>query len=177
MAERSNTSNTAAVPVWNVETLRAHIEALLESFDKRMSERHEAADKAIALAFDAQKDAIQAAFMSQKEALSTAFQAQKESELASDKRFESVNEFRSTLADQQRMLMPRTEAEALLRALKDKLETTTITLAEKIDAISKLETARVGLGQGVKYGWQYSVAIIGLILTVLGIVSWMKAHN
>src|ERR1700675_2500695 len=109
MVEKKTALAPAAVPVWNVDTLRAHLVALLESFDVRMTERHLAADKAIQTAFEAQTTAMQAAFTAQREAVTTAFQSQKEAvaaalaaadravlktEAASDKRFESVNEFR-----------------------------------------------------------------------------------
>jgi hypothetical protein len=192
MPERTTNLGTAAVPVWNVETLRAHMTALLDAFDVRMTERHTAADKAIKTAFEAQTTAMQAAFTAQREAVTTAFLSQKEAvnaalaaadravlkaELASEKRFESVNEFRGTLADQQRTLMPRAEAEAILRSLEVKLDSAVGTLTEKIETISKAQLATVSLGSGVQFGWQYSVAIIGFILAVLGIVGWFLGKS
>lgn len=182
---------SAAVPVWNVETLRAHVVALLAALDARMTERHEAAQKAIELAFSAQKDDIQAAFMSQKEALSTAFLAQKEAvnaalasadravskaELASEKRFESVNEFRATLADQQRTLMPRSESEANNRALSEKLDTNVQVLTDKIAANTRALTTSHDVKTGEKFGWQYAVAVIGLVMMILGALAYFKAH-
>jgi hypothetical protein len=193
MPEKPSDLAAAAVPVWNVETLRAHVMALLEAFDVRMTERHAAADKAIKTAFEAQTTAMQAAFTAQREAVTTAFLSQKEAvnaalaaadravlkaELASEKRFESVNEFRGTLADQQRTLMPRAEAEAVIKALETRLDSAVATLAEKIESLTKLQIVSGGIKSGVQFGWQYSIAIIGLILTILGIASWFlgKPH-
>jgi hypothetical protein len=192
MPDKSIDLATAAVPVWNVETLRAHLVALLDAFDVRMTERQVAADKAITTAFEAQTTAMQAAFTAQREAVTTAFQSQKEAvnaalaaadravvkeELASDKRFESVNEFRETLADQQRTLMPRAETESIVKAIEARLDSAVATLSDKIDTISKLQIGATGVKAGVQFGWQYAVAIIGFILAVLGIVSWIGAHK
>lgn len=182
--------NTAAVPVWNIETLRAHILALMESLDARMTERHEAAIRAITLAFDAQKTAMEAAFAAQREAVSTAFQSQKEAvnaalaaadravlkaELATEKRFEAVNEFRETLADQQRTLMPRSEAEAISKALESKLDSSVKVITDKVETISKIQLTGAGIKDGERSGWQYSVAVIGLLLSLIGIFSYIKS--
>ena|SRR5580693_1783506 len=184
--------NSQAVPVWNVETLRAHITSLLEAFDKRMEERHNAAERAIKVAFEAQNTAMQAAFAAQREAVTTAFLSQKEAvnaalaaadravlkaELATEKRFEAVNEFRATLADQQRTLMPRSEAEAITKALEAKLDAIAKNLTDKIDGIAKTQIALGGVKVGEKFGWQYSVAIIGLLLSILGIIAYLKSQT
>lgn len=60
-------------------------------------------------------------------ALNAADRAVNKAEGASEKRFDAVNEFRSTLSDQQRTLMPRAEAEILIKGLNEKLESLTQT--------------------------------------------------
>jgi hypothetical protein len=175
--------NAQAVPVWNVETLRAHITTLMDQFDKRMAERHDAAERAIKIAFDAQNTAMQAAFAAQREAVTTAFLSQKEAvnaalaaadravlkaELSTDKRFESVNEFRGTLADQQRMLMPRLEAETISKALEAKLDSITDVLTDKIEQIQKTILASANVRAGVGVGWQLAVAVVVLVLALIG---------
>ena len=168
--------------VWTVETLRIYIMTLMDAFDLRMSERHEAAQQAIKAAFDAQKEALATAFQSQKEAVNAALaaadRAVAKAEVSTEKRFENVNEFRATLADQQRTLMPRSEAEAVMHSLEAKLEASTKTLTDKIDSITTAQTLTSGKSVGVQFGWQYSVAILGLVLTILGIASWFygKPH-
>ena len=79
---------------------------------------------------------------------------------ATEKRFESVNEFRKTLDDQQRTLMPRSEADVIFRGLTDKF-------AAMKETVDRLLSERAG----IKGGWGYSVGVIGLILTILSIAA------
>src|SRR6185436_3318361 len=126
--------------------------------------------------FEAQSAALAAAFLSQQTAMKTAFdvaekavnaalaaadRAVSKAELAADKRFEGVNEFRSTLADQQRTLIPRAEVEVLMRSIN-----------EKITAIQNTLTARQAESTGVKGGWGYAVGVFGLVMTILSMVSF-----
>lgn len=78
-----------------------------------INERSKAEDTRIAVQekandqrFEAQEKAVGAALAAAKEAVAKA-------ETAAEKRFDAVNEFRSTLKDQQATLMPRTEVVAL----------------------------------------------------------------
>jgi hypothetical protein len=101
--------------------------------------------------FDAQEKAVSAALAAAKEAVTKA-------ESASEKRFESINEFRGTLSDQARTLMPRAEAEGQFKVLN-----------EKLDALSARLSARENQSQGLASGWAYVVGIVG-ILSGLGMV-------
>jgi hypothetical protein len=89
---------------------------LLEENNKRYEQRFADAKIAVDLAFSSQKELVQSALISAKEAVTKA-------ESASEKRFDAVNEFRNTLSDQQRTLMPRAEAEIVFQSLRDRLET------------------------------------------------------
>jgi hypothetical protein len=126
--------------------------------------------------FDAQSDALSAAFSSQQTAMQTAFtvaekavqaalaaadRAVSKAELAADKRFESVNEFRKTLDDQQRTLMPRQESDRAFQGLTDKF----VSLKEQLDA---LVAERVG----IKGGWGYAVGLVGAIVGLLALVRY-----
>lgn len=97
-----------------------------------------------------------------KEQITTQFQSIKEAvskaEVASEKRFEGVNEFRATLADQQRTLIPRMEAEALMRAL-----------AEKIGKIEQEMTEHRSSKTGVKEGWGFAVGVAGFVALLIGL--------
>jgi len=108
-------------------------------------------------------------FASQESAVTTAMasaeKAVVKAEMASEKRFESVNEFRNTLADQQRSLMPRTEAEALFK-----------NLAEKIESLSVTVTAIAPRREGSREGWGYAVGVVGLVLAALGIIAAFRQH-
>jgi hypothetical protein len=65
--------------------------------------------------FDAQEKAVNAA-------LTAADRAVNKAEIASEKRFDAVNEFRAALADSARLLMPRAESEQSYKILAGKLE-------------------------------------------------------
>jgi hypothetical protein len=78
-------------------------------------------------------------------------------ETATEKRFESVNEFRSALNDSNRLLMPRAEAERALQTLSEKLDT----LTQRVNAKDDQNT---GKGQS----WALILSGVSLISTLLG---------
>jgi hypothetical protein len=100
----------------------------------------------------AAKDAVKSALDSQKEAIL-------KSEAANEKRFASVNEFRNTLSDQQRNLMPRAEVDILVKALENKSESN-----EK--RIITLESKGSGIGQGMGY----VIGIVGVVSAITAII-------
>ena len=71
---------------------------------------------------------------------------------ASEKRFESTNEWRATMNDKDRLVMPRTEAENLIRGLSDKIEALTLRLNAKDDQ-----------NRGQSSVWAYLIAGVGLL--------------
>lgn len=95
--------------------------------------------------FEAQEKAVQAA-------LASADRAVAKAEAAAERRFDSVNEFRSTLSDQARLLMPRSETEQALRGLSD-----------KIDALTGRLNQRDDRGRGMDQIWGYLIGAAGLI--------------
>lgn len=113
---------------WTIETLREHVIALIGANDVRYNQRFEASQNAINTALAAQQKAMETALTSQKLAVDKA-------EIAAEKRFESVNEFRSVLTSQQGTLMPRPETTALLRALEEKLEAQRLSHEKNMDTI------------------------------------------
>lgn len=115
---------------WTVDTLKEYIEQRFTDQDK----------------------AVQAALLAAKEAVLKA-------ETASEKRFESVNEFRGQLADQTATLIPRAEADTRFSALGEKVSDLT-------DRINKTDGAKVG--SEVTIGKIY--AAIGVVGAVLGII-------
>lgn len=127
---------------WSVDTLKAHI-------DQRFIDN----DKAVALARQADKEAVLKA------------------EVASEKRFESVNEFRGQLSDQTATFIPRKEADSRFEAM-----------TEKVTAV----TDRLNISQGAKTGSDVTkadlyravgvfVGVIGLAITILVLV--LGANN
>src|SRR4026207_456854 len=84
-----------------------------------------------------------------------------EAELATEKRFESVNEFRGTLDNQQRTLIPRSEVTVLIEGVN-----------EKIANLTKIVDAMQAERAGIKGGWGYAVGVVGLLLALgsLGLI-------
>jgi hypothetical protein len=123
------------------------------SLREYVDNRFEAQDKAVAAALAAQEKAVTAA-------LAAADRAVAKAEAASERRFESMNEFRGALSDSARLLMPRLEAEQQFRAL-----------TEKIDQITKRVNSRDDQGRGLSQGWLILIGAVGLIATVVGLVS------
>jgi hypothetical protein len=83
---------------------------------KELSEKSAIAAKdALVLALEAAKEAVAAALQGAKEAVTKA-------EAATEKRFDSVNEFRATLSDLMQTMMPRTEVESSLKSQAEKID-------------------------------------------------------
>ena len=99
-----------------------------------------------------QDKAVQAALLAAKEAVLKA-------EVASEKRFESVNEFRGQLSDQTATFMPRAEAEQRTTALAEKI-------ADLTNRINKTEGATTG--SEITFGKM--VTIVGVATTVIGLI-------
>ena len=117
---------------WTIETLKEYFEALIRDRDERYRER-----------FDAQERAIT------------------KSELASDRRFDGVNEFRESLSDQQRQFLPRPEYE---RAHVDVVERVN-QLSSRMDKLEGVKT-----GGGNVWGWV--AGAIGVIVAIFE--AWRK---
>jgi hypothetical protein len=144
---------------WTLDTLYIHLTTLIASNDTRYGQRFEASQSALNTALIAQKTAMETALTAQKLAVDTAQaaadRAVTKAELAAEKRFESVNEFRNTLADQQRTLMPRSEAEILFKSLTDKIESNT----RSLNAVANQKT-------GAQHLWGYVIAAIGILIAL-----------
>ena len=133
---------------WTVDTLHEHIVKLLEAKEQRDEERFRAQEKTTVLALTAADKAVSKA------------------EASAEKRFESVNEFRSTLADQQRTLMPRNESELITDGINDRVRT--------------LENRMInqhGRGEGFYLGWMIVLGIISLIGAAGTVISILRAFK
>ncbi len=120
-------------------TLR-ELRAILDERDAKYNQRFEAQEKAVSAALAAAKEAVLKA------------------ETASEKRFESVNEFRTTLKDQQLLLITRSEAGAQFKALSDRL-----------DSIDARQIALNGRLEGITWVWGIMVAGGGVVVGAIGI--------
>jgi tetrahydromethanopterin S-methyltransferase subunit G len=109
--------------------------------------------------FSDMERALQAALASSEKAILKA-------ETSTEKRFESVNEFRSTLSDQANQFMTRNEAQALFQRVTDRIED----MNARIDSLNSREDKRSGKSSGLNAGWVYllgAVAAIGTIVSLM----------
>lgn len=134
-------------------SLKEYFESLLIEKDKRYEQKFNDTKIAVDAALIAADKTVAAALAGQKEAVTKA-------EVAAEKRFESVNEFRNTLSDQQRNLMPRSEAEIQFKSLN-----------EKVDNLKLQNISELGQGMGVKEGMGYIIGIIGVVSAIIAILS------
>jgi hypothetical protein len=132
--------------------IRSHYDSLLIEYDRRYQARFTASEQAVKDAFAAQEKAINAA-------LAAASAAVNKADIANEKRFDNVNEFRAQLGDQQRTFMPRAEVETMIKSLGEKLESV-------VARIDRSESR----GQGSQQTWGYIVAAAGVLIGVAGII-------
>jgi hypothetical protein len=140
---------------WSLETAIDHLLSVISGNDKRYEERFLASQKALELGLAGQKSEISAA-------LAAADRAVLKAEAATEKRFESVNEFRGTLDNQQRTLIPRSEVDVLIRGLDEKILNNT----KLIETVQIRQREMESQRQGVVGGWGYAVGIVGFLLAI-----------
>lgn len=82
---------------------------------------------------------------------------------------EKSNEFRGSLEDIGKKQMPRTEAEAIFKALGEKTESLAKTNAEKIDALQARLDRNEGRSGGLSSGWGYLIGAVGLVAAIIAL--------
>lgn len=117
------------------------------------------------------KEGLEAANKQNALALAASDRATSKAEAAAEKRFEGVNEFRGTLADQQRTLMPRLEYEVQHKALDEKLGSINKSLNDKIDGLNVTTISKQSKDLGQREGIGMVVLVAGLVSTLVAILS------
>jgi hypothetical protein len=130
---------------WTPVEVKDYLFHIMDERDKRYEER-----------FLAQEEAMKTALTSAKEAVTKA-------EIANEKRFDSVNEFRETLRDQTSTFMPRSEVQLGID-----------TVTEKINSINAKLERMDGKGIGINQLLGYLFASAALIVTILTLIT--KLH-
>jgi hypothetical protein len=176
--ERSTENRAAA--------LEQHVEARVAGLDELTSSRFvtyrtliDSQAEKVALALDATERANVVLGTTTEKAITKA-------EIANDKRFDAVNEFRSQLADQARTFMPRTEAVQLadaatarIREIGDRLPAlvtrTEVTAlfdrhSEQIRDMADRMNRSEGRGQGAKDNSGKLYLALGLAVAVISVV-------
>lgn len=136
-------------------TLKEHIETLIDANNKRYEQRFNDTKIAVDAALIAADKAVAAALAGQKEAVTKA-------EVAAEKRFESVNEFRNTLSDQQRLLLPRLEAETKFDFLSKGIDAN----SKEIANLRESRSESAGKTENSKDVWGYVVGFLGVLLAI-----------
>jgi glutamine phosphoribosylpyrophosphate amidotransferase len=172
MSDAGRESENGSSGNWTVGTLRDHFLALIGANDRRYGDEAGSIRDLIAAAdlryeqrFRAQETAMGAAFAAQEKAIAAALAAVKEATerfaAAFESRMANTNEWRQSVDDKDRLFMPRKEAEAITEALKEKVDTMTVSFREQRSNSS-----------GVSAGWAMAVGVVGLIGIIVSIVSF-----
>lgn len=176
------------------------IDDLREREVKRLDGRIDANDDKYKIQFDAAKEAVGIALIAQEKSVAQALEGTKEAinkaEQANEKRFDAVNEFSSTLADQQAKLLPRIEYESNHKSLIDKIDAVEsrinrtegasgvyVTHTDLATEMEKLRlsfesmlrpvvtfmNSQTGKSQGYNSGWLYLIGAISLLSTIISV--------
>lgn len=99
-------------------------------------------------------------------ALAAADKAVTKAEIANEKRFDGVNEFRSQLNDQARTFLTRNEAEQALMGAQHERDA----LKQRIDKLETKADRAAGRTEGLGAGWSILIGAVGLVVAILTIV-------
>jgi hypothetical protein len=141
---------------WTLGTLRIYLDRIVGDQQRLLDERYQTQTKALDAAFSAAEKAVQTALLAAEKAVAKA-------ETAADKRFDAVNEFRQTLADQTNTFIPRSEAEAATSRNTERIQ-------ELTDRLNKRE----GQSAGLATGWS---VLIGAIFAASAVVAVIVAFH
>jgi small-conductance mechanosensitive channel len=97
-------------------------------------------------------------------AMAAAKEATSKADAAHEKRFEGVNEFRTTLSDQQKTFVTKAEIDIRVANLDKEMEE----ISRWRHAMDQKVSLQTGRGAGFTAIWGYFIAGVGLIATVVG---------
>src|SRR5580700_3457995 len=162
---------------WTIDTVREYASHMITVVEKRLDEHNSDLEKRLMDRIHANREATVATMEASKEAVFSAMVSAKEAvnkaESANERRFESVNEFRASLADQARLQMPRLECEALFKGMGEKMETSSKQTIARVDLLSQQSIANAGKKAGIADGWGFAIGAVGLVLAVVSIVAFL----
>lgn len=134
MADFNKRRASDCVPEWTVTTLYDHFTILLEHQKESSMLARNMADKAL-----------------------------QKAELASEKRFESVNEFRSSLNDYVKTLVTKTEFDIHTKNHNNRIE-----------KIEKEIFLAMGQRQGLGAGWAILIGLFGIVGIIFGLMKSLQ---
>jgi hypothetical protein len=127
--------------VREIGLIQEELDRRLSNLDKLNVQRFEDLKELMLAGQGAARAAVEAALAAAKEAVAVA-------QTASEKRFDGVNEFRKTLADQTATFVPRPENDAKLESLSARVSAN----ADRMAALELRLTSRLDLGEGADRG-------------------------
>lgn len=152
----------------------AALERLLDEIDRRYEQRFVAQEQAVMLAL-ARVDKEFHEHLAQVRAethaaLDASDKAITKAEISTDKRFESVNEFRAQLNDQAQRFMPRLEAEQRMGQNTEKISALEQRHGADMGVINSRLDLSAGRGAGLTNAWGYLVALVGVAGGIIAVV-------
>ena len=135
---------------WTIDSLKAHIDDLLDQRDARHAEQAACILRQMDRVGKESHDRVLQVREETRAALESAEKAITKAETATEKRFDAVNEFREQLRDQSSTFMPRVEAEQRIAQLAEKLDGIEARMNSGFASLgSRLDLAS-GAGQGYR---------------------------
>jgi len=185
----------------HLEQARREVTAALTAADKavtevdrRHSEQFLALERMVLARFDAEHTLLVNLAHERQTAIDAAFAAQQaavnKAEVAAEKRFESINEFRAQLGDQAATFVPRQEAEAAIgrntERVKELFDTVNThvsrvewaaandRLTEQVRDLADHQNRNSGRGAGLNAGWVYILGALAALGTVMSLYLALK---
>lgn len=138
----------------------------IERLEERIDRKYDALENIRNISFTAAQDAVNTALQATKEAIG-------KSETATEKRFDSVNEFRKTLADQTASFIPRAEIEASFKNFQDKLEALSSVYNNRLNDLKESRDIHIGTGDGKNQLWGYIIGAAGLVSSLVAMIAML----
>ena len=164
----------------HLEQARREVTAALTAADKavaevdrRHSEQFLSLERMVMARFDAEHDLLTNLARERQTAINAAFAAQQaavsKAEIATEKRFESVNEFRAQLTDQAGRFVTRNETDSVISAVRSEMQSAADRNAERIQEIANRMNRSEGKGAGLNAGWIYLLGALAAIGTLVSL--------
>jgi hypothetical protein len=161
--------DSSALSQERMDALEQAAELRQQAIDQRFLD----SDKAVQAALQGADKAVQAALDAAKEAVTKA-------ELAAEKRFDAVNEFRGQLTDQAQTFMPRAEAEIRLVNLQERIDVATANLTSQVqkntNAVSGFGGSKTEANRLTTLYVSLGVGAIGTITAIIIAVISLTKH-
>ncbi len=143
---------------WTLATLKYYLEQLIMNHETMDLQRHLSEHTAVIVAQQAMSATLLQTQLTTNDAL-------RKAEVAIEKRFDSVNEFRAQLGDQARTFLPRPE-----------FDIQQLAMGARIAALEKSVNDFQGRKSGVFEGWGWAVGIVSLLIAIMGAVLTLTGH-